>query len=508
MGARDFHPVDPRGYPGDRLVCLFEEAAPMNGYGMNQKRSLFVIGGIIALLGFLIVVLIVTKTPEEVLSTSSEIPETVDLTNHKIGDLESLTVENGEGSYTIRPTEPGVESYYVEELKDLPCNHDAVKYAVQGVMNPAINKEVGVVDDLEEFGLASPSATVTLRFDDGSSVVCLIGDQAPSDEETRYLSLKGSSYVYIVGVDHYLLRSAAAYADLTVVEAPQEEGNDTAQYTFGDISFWGSSFPQKIVLRAQGDGSFQMTEPIASACDESMISYITTALKGLTAQSAATVFPDETALQTYGLSSPQAAVQYTVNGEAVTLYASSKDDDTVYLMRDGRNIVYQVSLEDVDMWFTTSRYLLREKSVVSLTADDTQSVAIVSGEQSLSLTLSREKDEEKSTENTDYYQYTVTNSRGEDVGYARYSRLLEDLSALRLSGDTEEVPQGNPTLSFTYQGFTDTDQHSLSFLQRDDGQWFLMTDGQVTGLVDDADMQNIQRETDKLIEAAQPFELE
>ena len=46
----------------------------MNSYGMNQKRSLFVIGGIIALLGVLIVVLIVTKTPEEVLSTSSEIP--------------------------------------------------------------------------------------------------------------------------------------------------------------------------------------------------------------------------------------------------------------------------------------------------------------------------------------------------------------------------------------------------------------------------------------------------
>ena len=57
----------------------------MNSYGMNQKRSLFVIGGIIALLGFLIVVLIVTKTPEEVLSTSSEIPETVDLTIIRLG---------------------------------------------------------------------------------------------------------------------------------------------------------------------------------------------------------------------------------------------------------------------------------------------------------------------------------------------------------------------------------------------------------------------------------------
>ena len=79
------------------------------------------------------------------------------------------------------------------------------------------------LDDLEEFGLAEPSATITMRFNDGSSVVCLIGDQAPSDEETRYLSLEGSSYVYIVGADHHLLRSAAAYADLTVVEAPQEE---------------------------------------------------------------------------------------------------------------------------------------------------------------------------------------------------------------------------------------------------------------------------------------------
>ena len=341
-----------------------------------------------------------------------------------------------------------------------------------------------------------------------SSVVCLIGDQAPSDEETRYLRLEGSSYVYIVGADHHLLRSAAAYADLTVVEAPQEEEDSVAQYTFGDISLWGTSFPQKIVLRAQEDGSFQMIEPIYSSCDESMVSYITTALKGLTAENAIAVFPDETALEKYGLISPQAVVQYTVNGEPVTLYASPKDDDTVYLMRDGRSIVYEVSLEDVDMWFTTSRYLLREKSVVSLTAEDTQSVTIVSGEQSLSLTLSREKDEEKSTESTDYYQYTVTNAQGEDVGYARYSRLLEDLSALSLSGVTEEIPQGEPALSFTYQGFTDTAQHTLSFIQKDNSQWFVLMDGKVTGLVDDADIQNIQRETDKLIEAAQPLEME
>ena len=171
----------------------------MNSYGMNQKKSLFVIGGIIALLGVLIVVLIVTKTPEEVLSTSSEIPETVDLTNHKIGELESLTVENEEGSYTIRPTEPGVESYYVEELQGLPCNHDAVKYAVQGIMDPVISQEVGEVDDLEEFGLAEPSATITMRFNDGSSVVCLIGDQAPSDEEPDISALKGPAMYILWG---------------------------------------------------------------------------------------------------------------------------------------------------------------------------------------------------------------------------------------------------------------------------------------------------------------------
>ena len=35
-----------------------------------------------------------------------------------------------------------------------------------------------------------------------------------------------------------------------------------------------------------------------------------------------------------------------------------------------------------------------------------------------------------------------------------------------------------------------------------------MMDGQVVGLVDDADIQNIQRETDKLIEVAQPLEIQ
>ena len=70
-------------------------------YETNQRKSLFIIGGVIALLGIAVVVLILTRPPKEELSAASEKPVTVDLTNLKIGELSSLTVDNEEGRYTI-----------------------------------------------------------------------------------------------------------------------------------------------------------------------------------------------------------------------------------------------------------------------------------------------------------------------------------------------------------------------------------------------------------------------
>lgn len=466
-------------------------------YETNQRKSLFIIGGVIALLGIAVVVLILTRPPKEELSAASEKPVTVDLTNHKIGELSSLTVENEEGRYTIKPTEPGVESYYVEELKDLPIDHEAVKYVVQGAFDPVMTKEVGMAENLGEYGLEDPSATITLRFQDGSSVVCLLGDPAPSDEDTRYFCLQGAGYVYIASSNSHFFRPAASFADLTVAQAPKRESGQEED-VFGEIQLWGASFPEKILLQPL-NGVYQMIQPIATACDNSMVNYMTVALKSVTAQSAVSAFPNEETLKKYGLLEPQAAITYTINGETVTLYASKKDDSTVYLMREGRPVVYEVSNEDVEMWTGASRYLLRDKTVVALTAADTAQVTIQTGGQSLSLALTRKKDEERSTESTDYYIYTVTGPEGQTVLYDRYSRFLEKLSALRLSGDTGDVPQGNPVFTLRYQGFNSTAEHTLELFQKDESQLFAVQDGTPLGLIRSADYQGVVQEAEKLM---------
>ena len=183
----------------------------------------------------------------------------------------------------------------------------------------------------------------------------------------------------------------------------------------------------------------------------------------------------------------------------MTLYASKKEDSTVYLMREGRPVVYEVSNEDVEMWTGASRYLLRDKTVVALTAADTAQVTIQTGGQSLSLALTRKKDEERSTESTDYYIYTVTGPEGQTVLYDRYSRFLEKLSALRLSGDTGDVPQGNPVFTLRYQGFNSTAEHTLELFQKDESQLFAVQDGTPVGLIRSADYQGVVQEAEKLM---------
>lgn len=470
---------------------------------MNQKRSLFLIGGVIALLAVATVVLALLRPPGEEVSASSQELPTVDLTNHKLGELASLTVENSEGGYTIRPTEPGVESYRVEELRDLSFNHDAVKYTVQQAFDPVVSKEVGPVEDLAEFGLKDPSATITMRFDDGTAVVCLLGDAAPSDEDSRYLCLQGSDYVYLVGSDTRFLSPAATFADLTVVKAP-ENSDSSGTVQWGAVELWGSSFPDRITLTPQEGGVFQMSEPVSSPCDDSMVSYMTTALKSVTATRAVAVFPDEAALEKYGLDEPDAAVRYSLDGETFTLLAAKKDDSTTYLMREGLEVIFEIPTEDVDMWTATSRYLLKSKSVVALTAADTASVTITAGDRSSSLTLTRERDEDKSTESTDYYQYTVTGPQGQAVRYDPYSRLLEDLSALRLSADTDEAPSKPSELTLTYRGFEEGAQHTLEFVPLNGTQLFAVVDGEAIGLVDSTNFQNVQKEAIRLMDSMIP----
>ena len=137
------------------------------------------------------------------------------------------------------------------------------------------------------------------------------------------------------------------------------------------------------------------------------------------------------------------------------------------------------SLEDVDMWFTTFPAIFAAGKISGpLTAEDTQSVTIVSREQSLSLAFpgKRMRRNPQSTRATTSIQSPTPR---EDVGGCPLQPFVGGSLTIKLERRHGGNPQREPRpFFFAYQGFTDTSQHTLSFDQRDNSQWFLMNDGQ------------------------------
>ena len=200
---------------------------------MNSKLKGVIAGGVVlCCLGATLALLEFTGKPDQGSSSSSI--DTSIVEDEKLYPLTSLTKEsiskitfsNEHGElHIVRSGTSQQPSWSVQELDGIKQNGTAVS-ACLNICSSLSGKELVEENaaDLAKYGLAQPSATITISSDSAADTTFLIGDEIPTGNY-RYIVQQGSHTVYTVLINNinYFLQNEQYFCGLSLVYTPSDD---------------------------------------------------------------------------------------------------------------------------------------------------------------------------------------------------------------------------------------------------------------------------------------------
>jgi hypothetical protein len=472
---------------------------------MNAStRNLIIVAAGVVVLGGVTAALMLTGSGKDGAASSASSAAAIELVSKKSEDIVSMSVKNKKGSYTLIPvvtkiTASSVSSgaasetettYTVEGLNGVSVDKTLAGQVVQNGYSLVASKNLGTVTNLEEYGLKDPQAEVKVKFKDGSSYNYKIGSLCPTDNSSYYMCGENSSNVYMVSIDAGLLDSASYFVSKDMLNITSSTGEND----FTEIKLSGKNFAQPITIQ-KTDSVTSITSPVSAETDVTNYGALEKALASLTADSVEAVSPDAAALKKYGFDAPAAVAEFTVNKGSYKLLLGNKSGDKYYAMLDKQNVVYLVPRSSVSAWAETSMFALRNKFLVMPLIQTVKSISVTQGTATETLTVTRTKDETKSTQDKPAYTYKAAGTGGKALDYEKgFRTFYEQLISLELLESAEAVPSGEPVYTIQYAYFDKTATDTVRFYKSGDRRYTATVNGKVFGTVVSAD-------ADKVIES-------
>ncbi len=329
-------------------------------------KGIIACAGALVLIGgaFLALKLTEPKDPKADDSSSSAVvkPENESLTVYERGkaDVKSIKIKNSNGEYTVTRLHKAVDdddktTFQVDEFKEFKMNDSELS-------NLAINAQslyaVRVIDtdasDMSVYGLDSPVTEVTVTFDgdDPETYDIIVGDVVPGNEN-RYMSLRGTNKVYIVGssfMDNFGYEPEF-YISREVTEDPEDKPivkKMTVHERDLDYDIVFEYDPESEKRTGGSLATSVMTSPVKAYMNASEAATYTHGLFGLTASNLLSIDPIEEELELAGLDDPQCTVTAEYDDGTTTVlkignnFSSNNTDATGYIaMVEGQRIMWQ-----------------------------------------------------------------------------------------------------------------------------------------------------------------------
>lgn len=475
---------------------------------MNTNiRNLAIVGVSVVVLGGVAAALLMTRPKAEETSSESS-ASTIELVSKSSADVTSMKVINQKGGYTILPvatkksassstasgTAEAERTYWVKELGSIPANTTAVSQVVQNGYSLVATKNLGNVKNLKEFGLENPKATVEITFKDGSTYNYKIGNVSATDSTLYYMCGENSSNVYTVSIDSGILEGKDYFITKEVLAISSSTGvND-----FAKIQLSGANFPQPIRLQKSGSGMV-LTSPVSANTDSEKLGAIETALTSMTADSVEAVNPDAAALKSCGLDKPAIVAEYTVNKQSFKFLIGAKKDAGYSVMLDKVPVVYLVKEDGVSALVQATVFGLRSKSLLTPEITAVKSLTVSANGTGNVFTVTRMKDEAKSTEDKTQYIYSVTGTGGKKLDYSKnYTDYFKIITSLQILEPAGAVPSGTPEVKVEFTYFDRKGTDTVAFYKSGERRYTAVVNGTAYGLVTDGDLQRILDSTKAL----------
>lgn len=472
----------------------------------KTTRNILIMLAVLVVLGGAAACLLLLPAQEEEASSSSEVSvssaalETV--MDREKSEVASISVENSEGNFVLVPDG---EEFAIQGYEDSDVNTSSLSYSANSLLSITASKNLGSQDDLEAFGLAGENAvSVEIKYQDGTADRLILGNMA-AETSGRYV-LKDSTVYIVSGINELLYGSMYGYFNTTLYtiadrteEVTDDEGNTTTE-TLEDIVYSlklsGSNFPEPIEIKYNTGviNSYLITSPILAESGSDDFTAIVEALKAPTASSVAAVGLTEEVLEEHGLYEPYAKVEFDLNNAQHTMTVSKADSEGFcYLLLDDRDTVYRVSKDTVSAWADTSLMDLRMSYIwLANIMNVSELTMTVDGDTVYSFDVTREVDEEKSTEDNPSYNLIIRNAGGESIDYSTcYQPFYKKLIALTVvTADTVEY-SGEPVFQIKYSYFEGAEDDVVEFFAVGEDRYAAVVNGTFNGLARKTDLDKV-----------------
>lgn len=344
----------------------------------KAAKPVVITAAVLVVLGGILAALLLTKPKPKPAGNFASIgieDPSAYIIDRRADEVFSLTVENADGSFTFTrksrlinyATESGeikqTEEYFwtSEELNGVPQSDNTVRNFIGDLASlPEKSAVEDNAENLEKYGLTNPTATATVRFDDGETVQMRFGIISPIDEGSVYFVLGNSRDVKLVN----------SYAVAEVF-------SDVRQ--FARLMMTDSTTPPEMLTISRPDldsplelemtpaiaedaaETFRFTAPISAEISAAKGRQVFYSLSGLTMQSCEFLEQTDEILTQCGLQEPRAAVKFTIGETDYELKIGNETETGYYATVSGIPGVYILAKDDAPWLSATVGGLVSRK---------------------------------------------------------------------------------------------------------------------------------------------------
>lgn len=418
-------------------------------------------------------------------------------------DIKLIDVENKDGSFSVTSSTPSGEStvYKIVGLEDYPMQEGIADEIASHSASLEFIRVLSADADLADFGLASPRATVTVKYNDDTSSVIRVGNDAAGEAGT-YVSFGTGKAVFLVTTENIepFLYSVNNLISLEITDTNEDSENAE----FSSLTLSGTHFDKPITIEPNKDealsAAYILTSPVSMPANAIEGNDIAGNIRGLYAESVVCVNPSDDQLSSYGLSEPYATAKASYPDTDINLHASSPNDDgTVYVYNPDKNVVYSIQLAAV-CWAKTNLDLLMPENPLNVKTHHVSGIDFTAGDTDFTLDVSSTAETVTDDDGNEQQSYTTTAAyKGKELNNQNFTVFFQNLTTIKNLGRAEEKGK-DKVMSVTLRYDTDRAADTLNIYTAADGSKYVMEfNSEIIGTVSRSYINDLIEGADNLI---------
>jgi hypothetical protein len=437
---------------------------------MKFYRNAIILVIIVAILAGIYV--LVNKTKPE----NTENTDLIMLTDYISNEIESLTLENPEGTFVIVKKD---DEWVLSSPTDLKYDSSILSSIVINASSVVADKLVEEnALDLSQYGLDDP-VNVRLKTKEGEETVLEVGDKTPT-KSGYYAKLADKNDVYIISTyaGDYLVRGRNDIRSKKLFDFAPDDINTLAMNRKGQNVF--RSVKEKDTI-----ASWTMTEPIKGNMNDSALSPMLEALANTTVVDFVDDKPFD--LAQYGLDAP--AYEFEFGTETAGTYKLSMGDEkvkgsTIYAKLDSSDEVFTVSMSSYNAFLDKPL-----KEIVSVFAyivniEEVKKIDLTMDGKTTNMVLDVYKDEEgKLDADKDKFYVNGIDASGKDENNNQpFRKFYQALIGISLDEvDVEGKPEGDAEITINYT--LKDGSMKVEFISKDENYYYVAINGEYAGIL-------------------------